>query len=265
VKYGFSFFCIFFFAVSWTFSIQLEDLIPFYAERLNSGNDLITETQLRNPVPRLLPENSEIQQHVTRAMDTLNPNVLVETLYLYRKPANLQTGPLDDNRKIGLFNQFLALSTLTGIQYFSASRQAMRIFFEYSTVIDGLDTKNPLPDPVYSRLPAELILYARQKDLTFGDNIYRYNYFTSRDAIFFIQENITSLSFALVPVIGRGNLRSVMAVFDCGDSLLVYAVSMARAFSVPGMGERVGTSFSNRAEAVLKWFTGRADLVFGVH
>ena len=28
------------------------------------------------------------------------------------------------------------------------------------------------------------------------------------------------------------------------------------------MGERIGNSFTNRAEAVLKWFVGKADGVF---
>jgi hypothetical protein len=52
-----------------------------------------------------------------------------------------------------------------------------------------------------------------------------------------------------------------MAVIDCGDSILIYAVSMVNSLSVPGLRDRITGSFSSRAEAILKWFTGRLDTV----
>jgi hypothetical protein len=244
------------------FSIPLENIAPNQAVRLRSNAEFITEVQTKNPSPKLLPVDNEFRQFFTRNMETLNPNIMVESLYLYKKPQNSHrpSDSWDNAQKTGLFNQLLAISTLTGIQYYSASRGTMRVLFEYSSVIDGPDTKYPLPDPVYSVLPAELSLYSRQTDLTFGDNIYRFNYTAAQNGIFFVQENITDLKLSIVPAIGKGNLRSVMAVFDCGDSLLIYIASMAKSVSVPGMGERIGASFSNRAEAILKWYTARADL-----
>lgn len=247
------------------YSQPLEVLISRnHAERLRSGGGLVMEMQLKNPSLALMPENSELRQSVSRIIDSLKPNMMVETLSLYQKPEHSHKTPYtwDEEQKTGIFNQLLAISTLTGIQYYSASRGTMRTFFEYSSVIDGPDTKNPVPDPVYSSPPALLTVYARQKDLTFGDTIYRYDFTASDGAVFFIQENLTSLSVSLIPAIGKGNLKTVLAVFDCGDSLLVYSVSLAKALSVPGMGERIGASFSNRAEAILKWFFARADIVF---
>ena len=135
----------------------------------------------------------------------------------------------------------------------------MRLFYEYSSVIDGPSTKNPRPDPVFPSVPATLTLFARQKDSTFGDNIYRYDYQTNRYAIYFTQENVTGLSYGIIPIIGRGNLRSVMGFYDCGDTLLIYAVSMSNAFSVPGVSDRISSSFTSRAEAVLTWFVDRLN------
>jgi len=253
---------IFSFLIPCVFSVPLESLIPSaYADRLRSSGEILIETQLRNPTPNLLPQNSELRQLTANAMGALNPNMLVEALYLYKKPVAFHTdsGSWDGGQRTRVFNQMTALSTLTGIQYFSASRNAMRVFYEYSAVIDSPTTKKPLPDPVYAQPPASLTIYARQKDLTFGDNIYRYEYAAAGDAVFFTQENVTALNYGIIPAIGRGNLRSILAVIDCGDSILIYAVSMAKAASVPGMQSRVGNSFTNRAEAVLKWFTGRLD------
>jgi len=253
---------VFSFLIPEVFSVPLENLIsPSYAERLRAGGEIVIETQFKNPVPLLLPQNNELRQAVTGALGAKNHNMLVEALYLYKKPVpfNRASGSWDSGQKAKIFNQMTALSTLTGIQYFSASRNAMRTFYEYSSVIDSPTTKKPLADPVFAQPPASLSIFARQKDLTFGDNIYRYEYVSAEDVIFFSQENITALNYGVITAIGRGNLCSVMAVFDCGDSILIYAVSMAKAASVPGMQNRVGNSFTNRAEAILKWFTGRLD------
>jgi len=246
------------------FPVPLEELVGGeYASQIGGGGVLLTETQLRNPVLKLWPRHTELRRFVSEAMTSLDPSLAVETLYLYKKPASSSTlQGWSDAQRTALFNQIMSLSTLTGIEYYSASRRAMRTFYESSRVIDGPVTRNPLPDPVFSQPPAAYTLYARQKDLTFGDNVYRYDFLTTGDAFFFTQENMTALTVGIIPAIGRNRLRSVMAIIDCGDSLLIYAVSMAKAASIPGMGDRIGSSFGNRADAIIKWFTARADRIF---
>ena len=262
MKRSFIIMAVFFLALPSAFSVPLETLVSdAYAARLRASSDLIIETQLRNPALRLMPGNSELRQYINGIRSTLNPNMMVEALFLYKKPDNFHTphNNWDSQQKIQVFNQILAISTLTGIQYFSASRNAMRTFYEYSSVVDGPQARNPLPDPVFSQLPNSLTLYARQRDLSFGDNIYRYNYINTPDSVFFDQENITPMNYGIVRAINRNNLRSVIALFDCGDSILIYAISMARAASLPGMGDRIGNSFQNRAGAVLNWLTNRLN------
>jgi len=244
------------------FAVPLGTLVPpSRVAELRASGEMIIETQLKNPSPKLLPQNNELRQFVNKTKSSLNPGMMVEALYLYKKPDSFSSSVdlWDVEQKTKVFNQVLAISTLTGIQYHSASRNIKRTFYEYSNVIDGPVTKNPLPDPVFSKPPDSLTVYARQKDLTFGDNIYQYDCTNTRDAIFFVQENLTSLTYGVVPAIGKGNLKSIVAVIDCGDSILVYAVSMAKAFSLPGMGDRISSSFSNRAEAVLNWLTSRLN------
>ena len=251
-----------FFAVFCVFPVPLENLVSTaHAAHLRSSSELIMEVQLRNPAPRLLPQNNELRQFINGIRNTLNSNMMIETLSLYRKPGNFHTSAhsWDAGQKNQIFNQILAISTLTGIQYFSASRNAMRTLYEHSSVIDGPQTRNVLTDPVFTQLPETLTLYARQRDLTFGDNIYRYTYVNTTDVVFFVQENITPLSYGIIRAIGSGNLQTVIAIIDCGDSILIYTISMARAVSLPGMGDRVSNSFRNRAEAVLKWLIGRLD------
>ncbi|GHT69665.1 hypothetical protein FACS1894110_19580 [Spirochaetia bacterium] len=117
----------------------------------------------------------------------------------------------------------------------------MRTFYEISQVIDGPKTKRVLADPVYgissSELPAALKIYARQKDLTFGDNIYQYEYRVEADFLVFIQENLTTMNAGIIR-------------------------AMAHATSLPSLRERIGNSFTNHAEAILKWYAGQADKAF---
>jgi hypothetical protein len=245
------------------FSVPLESLVPSrHAAMLRDKNQGgLMDMHLNDTVPGLIPNHSGIRQSVTKIINTINPNILVETLFLYDKPADKKTEPAgwDEKQKNNVFNQLTAVSTLTGIQYYSSSRGAMRVFYEYSSVID-LETQKLLPDPVFTQPPAALTLFARQKDLTFGDNIYRYDYVNDASAVFFIQENVTPIKYGIIPVIGKGNLRSVMAVIDCGDSILIYAASLAKAASVSGLSDKISASFSNRAKAVIHWFSEKINI-----
>jgi hypothetical protein len=260
---------IFFFLLAMpVFSASLEELVDQgIAATLRTAPEPLTELQLKNPSPRLMPKHEELQRFVRETLRSLEPNILVETLSLYQRPQSSQqtaapTGWSRDEQT-GIFNQLTALSTLTGIQYYSESRKAMRIFYESSTVIDDPAKKKPQPDPSFTVCPDSLALYAQQKDLTFGDNIYRFEYHIGADIILFSQENLSSMNLGIIPAIGKNKFRTVMAIIDAGDTLLIYSAAIAKTASVPGMGDRIGSSFTNRVKAILKWFIGRADKVFG--
>jgi hypothetical protein len=229
------------------------------------AGETITGVQLKSPRPALIPRHDALRQLVDAVMADLGPGLFVESLYRYAKPVGASpAGRWTADERLRLYNEVLALSSLTGIQYYSASRKTMRTFYEFSQVIDSPVAKQPLPDPVFPQIPAELRIYARQKDLTFGDNIYQYDYLAGDDFLIFVQQNLTAMNAGIIPAVGKNRLRSVVAVIDAGDALLVYAVSMAKAASLPGLGERIGNSFRNRAEAVLTWFASRADRAFGL-
>jgi hypothetical protein len=222
----------------------------------------LNAVQQKNPRPALAPLYPAVRSLIDAVIGELEPSVFVETLYLYKKPVFAAPGLWSGAERTALYNEILALSTLRGVQYFSASRGGMRTFYETSSVIDGPDTRRPLEDPRYAVPPAEAVIYARQKDLSFGDNIYRYTYYARPDSLVFMQENLTTMSYGIIPVVGKNKLRSVVAVIDAGEHLLIYAASMVKSVSMPGMGQRVSASFSTRADAIMDWFSGRADQAF---
>jgi hypothetical protein len=244
------------------FGASLEELLsPSLLAALAAG-ERPTEIQFSNPRFRIIPQHERIRQVIEDVHQELDPGIMVETLYLYKKPAGSGKSAWTEAERIRLYNEVLALSTLTGLQYYSASRQAMRTFYESSQVIDNPSAKKVIADPVYQVPPYKLIVYARQKDLTFGDNTYQYDYYSFPDAMVFVQQNLTSMTYGIIPAVGKNRLRSAVAIIDAGDYILVYAASMAKAASLPGMKERVGNSFSNRAGAILNWFSSQAGKAF---
>jgi len=240
-------------------SALIEDLIGREKTAALLAGDKFVISQFNESQPRLIPQHRFLLSLVDAIRRDLNPSVMVETLFVYEKPLNANKDAWSDEEGARLYNGILALSTLAGLQYYSASRGAMRTFYETSSVIDGQSTKRPIPDPVYSRPPARLTIQARQKDLTFGDNIYQYDYYSEPGAFIFVQQNLTSLSYGIIPAVGKNKLQSVAAIIDAGNYLLVYIASMSKAASIPGMKERIGNSFANRSEAIFNWFTNQAD------
>ena len=255
-------------AFLWNFSgpelsgLDLEDYIsPEYAAALRAGEKPVL-AQFKDPRPELMPRNELLKGLVEGIQKNLDPSVMVEYLFMYPKPRNAEKGGWSAGEEAELYNNVLALSTLEGIQYYSASREAIRTFYESSFVIDGPSGKKPLPDPSYPWPQAELTVYARQKDLTFGENTYQYDYYTALGTIVFIQRNLSSLTYGIIPAVGKNKLYSAVAVLDGGEQLLVYMASMSKTASVPGMKDRIGSSFANRAEAIFNWFSNQADKAF---
>lgn len=241
---------------------NLETLVSAEKARTLLSGESIGEIQFSNPTPILVPNKIAVQNLIQSIQNSFNPNTIVESLYLYKKPAGANLRAWTDEERTALYNHSLALSSLTGIQYYSSSRKTMRTFYENSVIIDDPKSKNPQKDPVYAVPPKELILNARQKDLTFGDNVYQYTYHAEDDYLVFVQENLTAMKAGIIPVVGKNKLRSAVAVIDAGEYLLIYVASMAETMMFPGIKERVGNSFSTRAEAILSWFSDQADQAF---
>jgi len=246
-----------------SYATSLSDLVSTEsAYVLQKGSKLINISTGGPIQTQLVPENSFIKQSVKNLESQLSPTIIVENLYLYNKPQATIGKNWTKKEQLALFNEIRSISTLTGIEYYSASRKKMRTFYEDSHVIDNPESKKPLPDPLVSLLPKKASLFARQKDLTFGDNVYRYDYITTENTILFIQTNMTTLSYGFIPLVHKENLKSLIAIMDIDEGLLLYAATFAKASTIPGIEGKIRDSFSNRTEAIYKWFVTKADKIF---
>jgi hypothetical protein len=240
-------------------ALTLEDVVSADIARELKQKGKISREYYDSASLNLLPRYPRLVNLLEPKRRNLAPTFTVETLCLYQKPsANNWTGA----EQVDLFNGITALSTLKGVQYYSKSRDKMRVLYDDAKVIDGPATKKVKPDPVYSSLPAQADLYTRLKDSTFGDNVYKFTFYTNESAFLVFQENVTNITYGVLPLVDKNNLQGVIAVIDCGQYLLVYASTYAKASMLPGMKQRVAESVGNKFAATLSWFMTKADKAF---
>jgi hypothetical protein len=233
----------------------LSSLVPAsaYAELVKSGSLVQTAPEGRGPV--LLPTHAA-SASIRAALAAEKPNLIVEALYLYRRPR-----PADPQAELrSLYGTLLSISSLEGIQYWSASRQKMRTFYAESYRIDDPKAKRRLPDltpPATGPLPGTATCYALQRDLTFGSNVYRYDYVTSPDGILLESTNMTSMNYLAMPLMAPGGLKVRLLVVQTDEAILFYVASGANAPSLGIIRDKVEESITNRAIALYKWFEAR--------
>jgi hypothetical protein len=199
--------------------------------------------------PLFMPSFPEAPR-VLSTLTQVKPNLLVEARYFLprREP--------DDPKKeiLGISGIFRAISSLAGIEYWSASRKKMWPFYKESYVVDSPETARRLPDPLVEGLPARDKAFAFQDDTTFGGNFYEYEFLSDGRSFALLGTNLSVLRYAFVPLIGKNKLRTLVLVLPLKEGILVYGLSAASAFLLPGMEARTLESLSNRADALFAWF-----------
>ncbi len=191
-------------------------------------------------------------------LESGRPSLLVEAVFSLprAKPAGAAATSAELASIYGILK---SLGSLQGIEYYSASHKAMRIFYAESYIIDGPTSRIRLADPAppaSGAVPPAETIFAFQRDLSFGSNTYRYDYSSYKDAVLLQSRNLTGMSYGFVPVIAPDSLATKLLVIQADDAILVYVSSGADA---PGIFKgRLEESFGNRAEALFKWFSAKA-------
>lgn len=175
----------------------------------------------------------------------------IETLYLFKKVSNKTISPVTDITKVSVILR--SLSRLRGLEYYSTSRKKMHTLYEESYVIDNIETKKRISDPI-SVSADNLTILAIQKDLTFGKYVYEYKYRQTKDAVAFFSSNLEALKYSFVTIIEPDNLHTSLVVYDLEDYFLIYGLTKVKFFAFPGMEEKINASFTTRIEAIYNWF-----------
>lgn len=199
----------------------------------------------------LLPD-SPFTDEVYRYLNELDSNLGIEALFSI---------PRDDfswdEQHLSIFRILQSVSTMEGIEYYSASREQMRIFYIESYTIRSAHDRNRIPDPLVSIVPERDELFAFQRDSSFGRNVQHLIYYADGDAFLVQIENETRMFYSLIPLVGPHNLRISILIQPYDEGILFYGNLGVRVPGTFGMEEKARNSFRNRIIALYSWFSSQ--------
>ena len=242
---------------------SLQDLLPALSSEDTQtllGDGKLLRFHPDGMSPGLLP-NTALTAAAARQLIAGDLNLGIEGLFftpIEELPEGYASAS-DKERTLKLYNILRSVSTLTGLEYYSASRGRMRLLFEESWAISDLKTfREPLPDPLVSIIPAADSLYIHQKDKSFATHQSKMT-FTARPGAFSAAiVNITPLRYkGLIRVVNPGNMQTHLIVVPGREGLLIYGAMSARTRNVKLFLDRAQASFTNRIAALADWYTAR--------
>lgn len=204
---------------------------------------------------RLAPEGSEIHS-IRRSVEALNPRMAVESLFVAPLPSAFPEGREGD---LFLYNLLRRVSTMTGIEYYSASRDRMRVFYHESYAVADKDLRQPLPDPVVTDIPSRDSILVFQHDSSFGRNVHELSYRYRPGNILITMRNLTTMWYGIIPAIGEENLEVHLWVQRHEGMVLFYGNTAVDVPSLFGIETQAHDSFSNRLEALFNWFSAELN------
>jgi hypothetical protein len=160
-----------------------------------------------------------------------------------------------------LYNILRRVSTMEGLEYYSASRDEMRTFYHESYAIDDPDTERRIPDPTVTAIPRRDTIHVFQRDGSFGKNVQRIEYRADGSEILLSMENTTTMVYKVVPLVTPGNLRTFVVVRPVPEDGVVtfYGNLGVRVPGLFGMKDRARDSFYNRIVALHDWFAAELN------
>ena len=199
---------------------------------------------------------SLLSGELTGSASAIDYAVGVESLHFIPKEtlAPELRGISTDEYLLSLYNTLRSVSTLEGIEYYSASRERMRTLFAETWVIKGPDDDTRLPDPLVSTIPRKDTLYIHQKDLTFGENVSRVVYRHEGSALSMSITNETTMRYMLFPLVREGNMSMQMLILPVSEGIVFYGLSTVDVLDLKVFYKKMRASFTNRLIALKDWF-----------
>ena len=207
--------------------------------------------------PALIPIVSSADA-VAADVRSLGPSVGAELLQVITGPGPSMETP---ESRLALYDALHAVSTMKGITYWSVTRGKEMVLFLQSHIIASLSRQEPVADPLFTDIPAEQSLLTFQEDSSFGKNTYEEHFSARADHLLVKTENLSAITFLLVPIIQPHGLVSQVVVVPSGSEILFYGVAYLKSgFPIGDKSSRV-QSLENRLAALCGWFARRVSLI----
>ena len=234
-----------------------EDLLARYVspesvQKLRAGSSVSSSVSPDGEL-RLVPAVST-QASISADISDLKPTVGVEMLRLVPDLGEQMDTP---QGWLKIYNTLHAVSSMRGITYYSVSRGKVEVLFSKSYAVSSASSPTRIEDPVFDEIPDDDILYTWQEDRSFGGIPYQESFHFRSDHLVAKIENLSTISFFILPLATPHNLVSHIVVIPLNKDVLFYGVACLRT-SVP-IGDRHSReeSLANRLIAMADWLKGR--------
>lgn len=219
---------------------------------------------------RFVPE-TDVARVTAEHAQAIKMGMRIESLFLFRNselPDKYSTlSP--EKRNLALYNILRSVSTLQGIEYYSASRDKMRILFEESWAVKkpdlskASDPDNKIRDPLVTVIPPKDTIYIYQKDKTFGKNVSSMTFIADSQSFASSIVNLYPMKYkGFFKVIDAKQMRTDFVVIPVKEGLLIYGTMGAKTKPVKAFLDKAESSFRNRVIALADWYKDRISQEF---
>lgn len=180
----------------------------------------------------------------------------VESLYLipWEEISSELTSLSRPEFLLEVYNILRSISSLEGIEYYSASRERMRTLFAEAWAIKGPDEKQKIADPLVERIPDSDTVFIHQKDLTFGKNISKVEYQSGEKGFRMNIVNLTTMTYMFFPIVRKENMSMQMLIVPAREGVLFYGLNTVDVMDLKIFQNKMRDSFTNRMVALYNWF-----------
>ncbi|WP_460054024.1 DUF6675 family protein [Spirochaeta dissipatitropha] len=153
-----------------------------------------------------------------------------------------------------LYSILTDVESMKGIEYYSASRESMRVLFTQSYFIRSPQNPERFKPETDSILPPSQNFWLFQQDQTFGKNIYSMNLSHSNGTIHMQMQNNSNVNYGIFPAIREQNMTIHMTVHVLDEGIAIFSSIRALPVISLGLESRIRSSMENRLVAITNWF-----------
>lgn len=210
------------------------------------------------------------QRVIEQRPDRTRANIGIETLMILPIPTYLRSLNREQQLLV-LYNSLHRFSTMTGINYWSQSRQRFREFYTLSHLVNPQNRSVAVQDPRFSSIPPQSTLILRQIDSSFGENFFRVqvNQFSQPtlssetlpiQGFHLYLTNETSLRQGIITLARPEEVTIDLIIGIQEGYFLFYGTTDLTVPQVFGLRDRAAASFYHRLMALYRWFYDQIQL-----
>lgn len=163
---------------------------------------------------------SEFSDRIDSLHKSLEPEVMVEALYIINYPEDFPTELDEIKSEINKLTH--RISSISGAMYFSRTEQDYSVLFKNVYAVEGLGSRKKIADPpVYDEIPAAESIHLHMDEHSMGRGYYRMDYFASRQELAICLTNTSAMS-KFIKAVDKEDMKIFLQIIPCSDALLIY-------------------------------------------